>query len=387
MGTIFRSVGLISGTSADGVDAVLLQTDGETVPEVLARLACPYPASLRSQILSLYEPGANELDRLGALDRDLGEFFAQAAMQVCTTGGYPLDAVDVVGSHGQTVRHRPPGFSIQIGSPFMIAFRTGITTVADFRMADMVRGGEGAPLVPLYHRVVFGRSDARVAVVNLGGIANITALSNDGRVVAGDTGPANTLMDHWAERLTGGKDHCDHNGIMASRGRVDETAMTWLLRHPYFTRPFPKSTGREIFGATFLAEFLAAFPHMTAEDRFRTLAQLTIETVAQAAEQLLPPHPTRVVLCGGGADNPVLVQGCQQRLSQSEVISSSDLGVDTAFLEAEAFAWLAVRTLKGLTSNLPEATGATLPAVLGAIYPPAPGHVVGKRSDPFVGRL
>ncbi|HIJ84906.1 MAG: protein of unknown function UPF0075 [Magnetococcales bacterium] len=378
METIYRSVGLISGTSADGVDAVLLETDGETAPKVMETLIVPYPEPLRRRILALYEPGSDELDRLGILDRELGEFFADAMLKVCRKGGYAPDAVDVVGNHGQTVRHRPPKFSMQIGSSFEIASRCGVVTVGDFRMADMVRGGEGAPLVPLYHQVLFGGEGKATAVVNLGGIANVTALSADGRVMAGDTGPANTLMDHWAEQISDGRDSCDRNGAWATQGRVDDTALNWLLKHPYYDCPFPKSTGREVFGVTYLNEFLAAFPRMAVADRFRTLAQLTVETVASACEHLLPPGPQRVVLCGGGADNPVLVAGLQDRLARSQVISSGSLGVDTAFLEAEAFAWLAVRTLRGLTSSLPSTTGASLPAVLGSIHLPGSGYRVAR---------
>ncbi len=369
-----RAVGLMSGTSADGIDAVLLETDGMTTPHVCARLAVPYPEPLRQRILELYEPGNNELDRLGTLDRDVGELFAMAALDVCRIGGVAPSAVDVIGSHGQTVRHRPPFFSLQIANPFMIAHRSGIVTIADFRMADMVRGGEGAPLVPLYHQILFGNARQTTAVVNLGGIANVTALPLDGPIVAGDTGPANTLMDHWAEQVSHGREHCDRDGARAARGAVNTDALHWLLRHPYFDRPFPKSTGREIFGTTFLDEFVTRFPHMTTDDRFRTLTQLTVETVARACERLLPPHPDRMVLCGGGAENPVLVAGLRERLVRTEVMSSSSLGVDTAFLEAEAFAWFAVRTLKGLPSNLPEATGAHTPAILGSIHLPGPGY-------------
>ncbi|MBF0109779.1 MAG: anhydro-N-acetylmuramic acid kinase [Magnetococcales bacterium] len=374
METIYRAIGLMSGTSADGVDAVLLETDGTTAPRVLAHAPLPYPDPLRRRILALYEPADNEVDRLGVLDRDLGDFFATAALEVCRKGTISPHQVDVVGSHGQTVRHRPPDFSIQIGNPFMIAHRTGILTIADFRRADMVRGGEGAPLVPLYHRLLFGDPRRNTAVVNLGGIANVSALPIAGPIVAGDTGPANTLIDHWAERVSDGRDQCDRDGCHAAQGRVDPDALKWLLRHPYFERAFPKSTGREMFGARFLDEFLAAFPQMESVDRFRTLTQLTVETVATACERLLPPQPDRMVLCGGGADNPVIVAALKERMAPAEVVSSSSLGVDTAFLEAEAFAWFAVRTLIGHASNLPEATGADGPAILGSIHVPGPGY-------------
>ncbi|MBF0192748.1 MAG: anhydro-N-acetylmuramic acid kinase [Magnetococcales bacterium] len=365
------AVGLMSGTSADGIDAVLVRTDGETAPRLLAELEHPFPDELHHRILALYQPDTGELDRMGALHRELGERFAEAALEVCRRGGLSMERVDVIGSHGQTVRHRPPLFTWQIGDPFIIAARTGVTTVADFRPADMARGGEGAPLVPLFHQVLFSQPGQRVAVVNLGGVANVTALPAHPQhpLIAGDVGPANSLLDLLATRLHQGVRSVDLNGATAAQGRVDAPALKWLMSHPYLSRPFPKSTGREEFGAPLLTEFLTRHPHLANADGLATLTQFTAATVAEACQRLLPPGPQRLILCGGGARNRSLVERLQHCLPATRLSDAADRGVDAHTLEAQAFAWFAVRTLKGLPSSLPGATGATAPAVLGAIHP------------------
>ncbi|MBF0272031.1 MAG: anhydro-N-acetylmuramic acid kinase [Magnetococcales bacterium] len=365
------AIGLMSGTSADGIDAVLVRTDGESVPRVLADLEQPFPDELHQRILALYQPGAGELDRMGALHRELGERFADAALEVCRRGGLSMDRVQVIGSHGQTVRHRPPLFTWQIGDPFIIAARTGVTTVADFRPADMAKGGEGAPLAPLFHQVLFSQPGQRIAVVNLGGVANVTALSGQPErpLIAGDVGPANSLLDLLATRLHQGIRSVDLDGVAAAQGRVDATALAWLMSHPYLSRSFPKSTGREEFGGELLTELLTRHPHLESPDGLATLTQFTAETVAEACQRLLPPGPQRLILCGGGAKNRSLVERLQHRLPAARISDAADRGVDAHTLEAQAFAWFAVRTLRGLPSSLPGATGATAPAVLGAIHP------------------
>ncbi|MBF0125705.1 MAG: anhydro-N-acetylmuramic acid kinase [Magnetococcales bacterium] len=365
------AVGLMSGTSADGIDAVLVRTDGQSVPRVLASLEIPYPLDIHRRVLELYQPGPGELDRMGALHRELGTLFAQAALEVCRKANLPPERVNVIGSHGQTVRHRPPTFTLQIGDPFAIAAQTGITTVADFRPADVARGGEGAPLTPLFHQVLFSRAGQTTAVLNLGGVANLTALSGAPQtpLIAGDVGPANSLLDLLAARVSDGRQRVDWNGAAASQGAVDHQALAWLLRHPHLTRPFPKSTGREEFGAELLDRLLAAFPHLAGQDGFATLSRFTAETCAEACRRLLPPCPDRLVLCGGGARNQHLVNALAQLLPATRIQDATELGVDADSLEAQAFAWFAVRTLKGLTSSLPTATGAGAPAILGAIFP------------------
>ncbi|NGZ06340.1 MAG: anhydro-N-acetylmuramic acid kinase [Magnetococcales bacterium] len=371
----YIAVGLMSGTSADGIDAVLVRTDGMTPPRVLAELEMPFADDLHQRILALYQTGTDELERLGRLHRELGERFAEAALAVARQGGLSMERVDVIGSHGQTVRHRPPFFTWQIGDPFIIAARTGVTTVADFRPADLAQGGEGAPLAPLFHQVLFGRPGQRVAVVNLGGIANVTALPGhpEHPLVAGDIGPANSLIDLLATRLGNGQRTMDHHGTAADQGTVDRAVLAELLDHPYLQRPFPKSTGREEFGAEFLHTLLTRHPHLNGVDGLATLTQFTAQIVADGCMGLLPPAPNRVILCGGGARNRSLVARLQRCLPPGVRISDAeDLGVNAATLEAQAFAWFAVRTLKGLPSSLPQATGARIPAILGSIHPVAP---------------
>ncbi|MBF0161972.1 MAG: anhydro-N-acetylmuramic acid kinase [Magnetococcales bacterium] len=364
------AIGLMSGTSADAIDAVLLRTDGVTAPRLVAHQVTPYPADIRRQVLSLYEPAEEELDRLGHLDQALGRLFAQAALAVMARGGMSAAQIQVIGSHGQTVRHRPPHFTMQIGNPFVIAAETGITTVANFRPADMARQGEGAPLTPLFHQALFAEAGKRVAVVNLGGIANLTALSGDETpLLAGDTGPANSLLDLLAERTSQGRQNYDPDGAQAAQGQVDAPALQWLLAHPYFRRPLPKSTGREAFGAAYLQQFLQAFPGLSPLDCFATLSQLTAATVATACVQALGAPPHRLIVCGGGAKNKDLTHRLQKALPSSQIVDSSTLGVDADTLEAQAFAWFAVRTLRRLPSSLPGATGARMPAILGAVHP------------------
>ncbi len=367
----FNAVGLMSGTSADAIDAVLLRTDGIAPPQVLAHAVTPYPPEVRRQVLSLYEPSVGELDRLGQLDQTLGQMFAQAALAVIERGSLTPDQVQVIGSHGQTVRHRPPHFTLQIGNPFVIAARTGITTVANFRPADMARQGEGAPLTPLFHQALFAQAGQRVAVVNLGGIANLTALPGnpDQPLLAGDTGPANTLLDLLAEMTSQGRQTHDIDGEQAAQGRVDESALAWLLAQPFFQRPFPKSTGRELFGMPFLQQFLKSFPNLGKADRFATLTALTVRTVADACRLTLAPAPHRLILCGGGVKNKEIRRQLQKELPESVIMESAALGVDADTLEAQAFAWFAVRTVRHLPSSLPGATGARESAVLGAIHP------------------
>lgn len=365
------AIGLMSGTSADGIDAVLVRTDGQSPPRLLAALELPFSLQMHRRILDLYVPAEGELDRMGELHRELGGLFAKAALQVCQKGGLSMDRVAVIGSHGQTIRHRPPKFTLQIGDPFEIAAQTGVTTVADFRGADIVRGGEGAPLTPLFHQILFSRPGETTAVLNLGGVANVTALSGSPEIslIGGDVGPANSLLDLLAEKLSNGTQRVDFNGEAATKGMVDQQALTWLLNHPYLARAFPKSTGREEFGMEFLELFLAAFPHLENNDGFATLTQFTVTTIVNACSMLLPPYPERLILCGGGAKNRNLVTRLTQALPQTRIQDAANLGVDADTLEAQAFAWFAVRTLKGLTSSLPMATGATIPAILGAVYP------------------
>ncbi|MBF0448382.1 MAG: anhydro-N-acetylmuramic acid kinase [Magnetococcales bacterium] len=367
------AIGLISGTSADGIDGALIRTDGVGVPTLLAAVERSYPPEIRQEILSLYQPGPNEIDRMGRLDRQLGVLFADAAFAVCKKAGISPDLVDVIGSHGQTIRHRPPDFTLQIGNPAIIAARTGIKTIADFRQADLARGGEGAPLAPLFHQAVFSANGYSCGVLNLGGIANLTLLGTDAfTLIAGDTGPANSLIDLLAAQISdpdeGGRNY-DHHGQGAALGEVDEKGLLWLMAHPYLARPFPKSTGREVFGREYLDQFLTQFPHLINRDGLATLTQFTADSVALACHRLFKKTDgCRLIICGGGGRNPTLLAMLGRNLPGVELIPSHELGMDSDSLESQFFAWFAVRTLKGLTSSLPGATGAKQAAVLGAIH-------------------
>lgn len=367
------AIGLISGTSADGIDAVVIRSDGIGVPELLAARETPYPKEVRKQVLALYHPGDNEIERMGSLDSALGELFADAALRVCAKAGLQPDQVAVIGSHGQTIRHRPIKFTLQIGNPAVIAALTGIKTVADFRRADMARGGEGAPLAPVFHRAIFAADqDNSIGILNLGGIANLTVLSPEAKpLVAGDTGPANTLIDLLVSRMQGGAEVeglFDVGGEGAAAGVVDQEALDWLLDHPFFARHFPKSTGREVFGETYLNQFLELFPHLINVDGLATLTRFSAESIGTACKELLQEPLSRLVLCGGGAKNRTFVGMLQEVLPGVEVVASQDLGVDSDSLESQCFAWFAIRTLKGLPSSDSAVTGARAAAVLGGIY-------------------
>lgn len=368
------AVGLMSGTSADGIDAVVVRTDGMGIPEVLAYQETPYARSVRQEILDLYVPSSEEIERMGRLDQTLGVLFAQSALEVCAKAGVATTQVSVIGSHGQTIRHRPPHYTCQIGQPAVIAARTGIRTIADFRQGDLALGGEGAPLTPLFHRALFADPHEQVVVLNLGGIANVTVLPNDhGPLIAGDTGPANGLIDLLIARMAGEGEsdrRYDGGGEGAAAGRVDPRGLAWLMEHPYLQRAFPKSTGREMFGSPFLSQFLTEFPHLDGVDGLATLTAFTAESVALACRRVLKDKPFRLVVCGGGEKNRTLMRMLLERLPQADLRTSRELGVDGRSLESQCFAWFAVRTLNRLTSSLPEATGAVRAAVLGALHMP-----------------
>ncbi|MEG3637724.1 anhydro-N-acetylmuramic acid kinase [Magnetococcus sp. PR-3] len=369
----FTVIGLISGTSADAMDAVLVQSDGIGPCQAQAYVAHPFPEALRNAVLKLQKPGTEDIELLGEIDRQLGEQFAVAAHAVCDKAQVSIQQVDLIGSHGQTIRHRPPRFTLQIGAPSVIAQQTGVTTVADFRSADIARKGEGAPLAPLYHHALYGAHKGIQAVVNLGGIANITLLDGNhtGPIIAGDSGPANALMDHLMLHITSGQQGYDKDGACAARGHVDTDALAWLLTHPYLQAAYPKSTGKEDFGPAYLQQWLSHYPNMASDDGFATLAQLTVESVWQGCQHAHPEGtlPSRVILCGGGAYNPTLKQAFQDRFGHIKVIASDEAGVYADQMEAEAFAWLAVRTLRNLPGSAPQITKATEAAVLGGIYP------------------
>ena len=371
-------IGLMSGTSADGIDAVLVDLDLRP-PAVLASYVHRLPQSLRTEIVAVASgTSLEDLSRFPDLDVRMGHLFADAALELLAQAGLHPSRVRAIGSHGQTLRHAPEGntpYSIQIGDPNVIAERTGITTVADFRRRDMAAGGQGAPLAPAFHRAAFQSSDAWRAIVNIGGIANVTILPpgnaadpGASREVRGfDTGPGNALMDSWiAEHL---RADMDVGGQWAQQGAVLSDLLTEMLRDPWLRTPPPKSTGREHFNRAWIEKHLASFHSpLEAQDVQRTLCELTIVTIGNAVTH--DAHQAGdLLVCGGGAHNRLLMHGLQKHLSEVHVASTSALGVDPDWVEAMAFAWLARETLAGRPGNIPSVTGARHPVVLGGIYP------------------
>lgn len=362
-------IGLISGTSLDGIDAALVDFSSAS-PRLHSALHCPYSAPLLSELRSLCQPGNNEIDRLGELDRQVGRAFAGAVDALIRSAGVEAGQITAIGSHGQTIRHRPANnhpFTLQIGDPNTLAEQTGITTVADFRRRDIAAGGEGAPLVPAFHQALLQTEGLARIVLNLGGIANITCLPplGDGPVIGYDTGPANTLLDTWIRRHRG--QAFDSEGRWAASGQLHEDLLQELLEEPYFDLPPPKSTGTEYFNLSWLDPHLSS-PPPPAEDVQRTLAELTARSVADAIRRE-GYEECEVLVCGGGAHNHFLLELLQQHLPESSVGSLAGFGLDPDWIEAMAFAWLARRTLAGLPGNLPTVTGAGRAVILGAIYP------------------
>lgn len=363
-------IGLMSGTSMDAVDAVLV--DLSAMPRLLASHSLTHDPALKARLLALAQPGPDELDRLGELDVELGRHFAACALALLAQAGVPATTVRAIGSHGQTVRHRPQGdfpFTLQIGDPNVIAETTGITVVADFRRRDMAAGGQGAPLVPAFHEALFRSTQEDRVVLNLGGIANISVLpaSATASVYGFDTGPANVLLDGWCFRHTG--QAYDADGQWGRAGQVQPALLAALLAHPYFQRPAPKSTGREDFHLAWLETVLAEHDEtFTPVDVQATLTELTARSVAEAIQR---EHVARgrLLVCGGGAYNGFLLARLAALLPDMVVESTLAHGLPPTWVEATAFAWLAQRTLAGRPGNLPAVTGARGPRILGGIYP------------------
>lgn len=361
-------IGLISGTSLDGIDAVAVDLT-EPIPQLLGAIHRPYDPALLQGLRSLCLPGDNEIDRLGEVDRQVAIAFADAVASLLSESGVQASRISAIGSHGQTVRHRPTlkhPFTLQIGDPNTLAELTGITTVADFRRRDMAAGGEGAPLVPAFHQAVFHAPGVSRVVLNLGGIANITCLPASASVpVRGyDTGPANTLLDSWISRHRN-LAH-DSAGAWARSGRLIGTLLDDLLTDPYFSLASPKSTGTEYFNLAWLDERLADHDYEPVDVQ-HTLSELTAVTVADAISSE-GYASAEILVCGGGVHNDYLMSRLQSLLPDGNVSSTAAYGLDPDWVEATAFAWLAKRTLSGLSGNLPSVTGARNPVVLGAIY-------------------
>lgn len=365
-------LGLMSGTSADGIDAALVRFSGDRACELVHARTSPWEPGLRAALLALGQGGEASLDQLGTLDVRIADAFADAALHTLRAAGMEPEQVAAIGSHGQTVRHRPAGaaadgrhpFTWQLGDGNRIAELTGITTVADFRRRDVAAGGHGAPLMPAFHAALLHSPDEDRAILNLGGIANFTLLPAHGEVRGFDTGPANCLLDAWCERHTG--QPFDAGGSFAADGMVDAALLSRLLDEPWFALPPPKSTGREQFHLEWLATRLAGGERP--RDVQATLLELTTGTVVDAL-RARQPATRRVLVCGGGVHNPLLMRRLAAQLPDATVQSTADYGLDPDFVEAMGFAWLARQTLAGLPGNLPSVTGARGPRVLGVIHP------------------
>ncbi|HPC93942.1 MAG TPA: anhydro-N-acetylmuramic acid kinase [Sedimentisphaerales bacterium] len=377
-----RVAGLMSGTSVDGVDVAVVDIRDAKV-RLVAFEVFPYRPALRAEVLALCHPDSAKVDRICHLNHVLGEVFAEAVLRLCRKCGIAADSIDLIGSHGQTIWHQPWGgryggrtirSTLQIGEPSVIAHRTGITTVADFRPRDMAAGGQGAPLVPYADYVLFRDAKVSRAVQNIGGIANVTFLpAACGRddILAFDTGPGNMVIDAIVRRATGGKRHFDRGGAMAARGKVDEMLLREMLKHPFLRRKPPKSTGREEFGQAYcewLNRRLRKKP-LPLEDMVATVTAFTARTIADAYRRFLPAMPDEMVLAGGGAHNRTLVRMLQGELTAVKIRTTDEFGIDVDAREAVAFAILAWATIRGAANNVPSATGASEPVVLGKIVP------------------
>jgi anhydro-N-acetylmuramic acid kinase len=359
-------VGAISGTSVDGLDLALLEIDRDL--RILGGRTAPLPHDLRDQLLRLGRTGDDDLDAYGSADVALGRFIAAEVLGFLAAQGVAPKDVTAIGSHGQTVRHRPTGptpFTLQIGDPNTLAELTGILTIADFRRRDMAAGGQGAPLVPPFHRELFGSTVQDRAVLNIGGIANLTLLPADStRPITGfDTGPGNGLMDAWISEHLGTP--FDADGAWGETGSVDRVLLDSLLADRFFDAPPPKSTGREYFNLSWLRQRLGA-PIRDAADVQATLRALTATSIAMALSRWCP-SAREVIVCGGGRSNRALIEELRRRVGTS-IQSAEAHGVDGDIIEAAAFAWLAFRTINNLPGNEAAVTGARGPRVLGAIY-------------------
>lgn len=359
-------LGLISGTSADGIDAALVRFEPDC--ELVHGRTYPWDPMLRDQLIALGQEGeAPSLDMVGRLDAQVAIAFADAARRLLADSGTDPSQIRAIGSHGQTLRHRPyadPAFTWQLGDGNRIAELSGITTVADFRRRDMAAGGHGAPLVPAFHAALLRSPMESRAVLNLGGIGNFTLLPQQGDVRGFDTGPANALLDAWCLEQNG--QSFDAGGRFAGAGIVDQALLARLLDDPWFAQSAPKSTGREQFHLQWVQPRLSGGERP--EDVQATLLELSAATIADAllAHQ---PDTSRVLACGGGVHNPLLLQRIGARLPGMRIESTAAHGLDPDFVEAMAFAWLARETLAGRPGNLPSVTGARGWRVLGTIHP------------------
>ncbi|UXY14392.1 anhydro-N-acetylmuramic acid kinase [Chitiniphilus purpureus] len=357
-------IGLMTGTSLDGIDAALIDFSGPA-PTLLAAQGQALPAELRRLLLALQTPGPDEIDLAAHAGNLLADCYAEAVLALLLRAGLDPHQVAAIGNHGQTVRHRPErGYTVQLGNNARLAELTGISVVGDFRSRDVAAGGQGAPLVPACHQALFADPLRHRVIVNIGGIANLTDLPPGGEATGFDTGPGNVLLDLWVEQHRGQR--FDSGGAWAAGGQVLPDLLALLLAEPYFALPAPKSTGRDLFHAQWLTRRLLG-RNDAPQDVQATLVALTAHSVAEAI-LLQAPQVDEVYVCGGGVHNAQLLQQLAQALPGIPLASTAALGMDPDWVEAYAFAWLAWRCLAGRPGNLPQATGAKGPRLLGAIW-------------------
>lgn len=383
-----RVVGLMSGTSVDGIDAALVEITGSglgTQTKLIAFENYPIDPTISDSIFALFRPESGSVDGVCHMNFVMGELFGYAANRIIQKAGLSNKDVDLIGSHGQTIYHVPfpqstgvvtTASTLQIGEPAVIAERTGITTVANFRTRDMAVGGQGAPLVPYVDYILFRHQNIARAIQNIGGIGNVTYLPAGAtldQVLAFDTGPGNMVIDSLVKMMTGGRESFDRDGRIAATGQVSSILLAELMQHPYIPLHPPKSTGRELFGEQFTHELVAKGMRMgvTGPDLVATATAFTAESIASHYRRYLSLNgPVQeVVIGGGGSYNPTLLGMLRERLAPAKVLTHEDLGISSDAKEAIAFAILANETIHGLTSNVPSATGARKAVVLGSITP------------------
>ncbi len=362
-------IGLMSGTSLDGVDGVLADFSGSQ-PRVLAHRAMPFAPALKQELLALNTPSDNELHRAALAANGLVRVYAQTVQALLSDTQTSAHEVRAMGAHGQTVRHQPgafdgTGYTLQLNNPALLAELTGIDVVADFRSRDVAAGGQGAPLVPVFHQGIFGQANRTVGVLNIGGIANLSVLHGNGDVLGFDCGPGNALLDHWCQAHTG---HAfDNHGTWGASGTVIEPLLQTMLAEPFLHQAPPKSTGRDLFHPTWLAHQLSGHANAQAADIQATLTEFTARACVNDVQRHAA-DATELIVCGGGALNSLLMQRLQAGLPHVRVLSSAERGMPPLQVEAAAFAWLARQTVLGLPGNLPKVTGAQGARILGGIF-------------------
>jgi anhydro-N-acetylmuramic acid kinase len=362
-------IGLMSGTSLDGVDGVLADFSGAQ-PRVLAHHAMPFAPALKQELLALNTPSDNELHRAALAANGLVRVYAQTVQALLAETQTNANDVCAIGAHGQTVRHQPgafdgTGYTLQLNSPALLAELTGIDVVADFRSRDVAASGQGAPLVPVFHQGIFGQAHGTIGVLNIGGIANLSVLHANGDVLGFDCGPGNALLDHWCQNHTG----CafDNDGAWGASGSVIEPLLQTMLAEPYLYQAPPKSTGRDLFHPTWLGRQLSGFTNANPADVQATLTEFTARACANDVLRHAA-DASELIVCGGGALNGWLMQRLQAGLPNVRVLSSAERGMPPLQVEAAAFAWLARQTVLGLPGNLPKVTGAQGARILGGIF-------------------